>query len=287
MLTGICKQTVRYLMSNLSLDLWLCFTHAWWLQDLANLSFFIHDNRGNPRSLEISGMWACANCPVYYTGCDSCEMLHCRAPVSVLSAWCHNNPLLFPSPSQVRATWLWVWQFSTSQAVSAASALPGGEEADWAYCLLTHIMTSYKPNSVKDNKDKCCRSGQGLRALSVLTRGERNRLDRQHRKGKTFVAVVRAAVIYPMRCRDRGHVTLTNDVLAPCPDIAPHWHCLGPLASPPVSTIGRTIGPWGLTQTQSFLRRVPRCEHTVPLYQTTRLKTWQREFSWKLNYCKA
>ena len=80
---------------------------------------------------------------------------------------------------------------------------------------------TYKPNSVKDNKDKCCRPGQGLRALSVLTRGERNRLDRQHRKGKTFVAVVRAAVIWPMRCRDRGHVTLTNDVLAPCPDIAP------------------------------------------------------------------
>ena len=106
-------------------------------------------------------------------------------------------------------------------SAAAASALPGGEEADWAYCLLTHIMTSYKPNSVKDNKDKCCRSGQGLRALSVLTRGERNRLDRQHRKGKTFVAVVRAAVIWPMRCRDRGHVTLTNDVLAPCPDIAP------------------------------------------------------------------
>ena len=68
----------------------------------------------------------------------------------------------------------------------------------------SHIMT-YKPNSVKDNKDRCCRPGLGERALSVLTRGERNFIDRQHRKGKTFVAVVRAAGIRPIA--DRYMVT--------------------------------------------------------------------------------
>ena len=124
---------------------------------------------------------------------------------------------------------------------------------------LTHIMTSYKPNSVKDNKDKCCRSGQGLRALSVLTRGERNRLDRQHRKGKTFVAVVRAAVIWPMRCRDRGHVTLTNDVLAPCPDIAPALTLSRParLSCLHYRTDDRTVRPYADTiipQESSALR---------------------------------
>ena len=64
----------------------------------------------------------------------------------------------------------------------------------------SHMMT-YKPNSVKDNKDRCCRPGLEVRALSVLTRGERNFIDRQHRKGKTFVAVVRAAGIWPMTAR--------------------------------------------------------------------------------------
>ena len=151
-------------------------------------------------------------------------MLHslwssCQCPVCLMPQ--QPSPIPQPQPSQGHVT-----KFDSSPpAKPCLLPLPCSEERRQtgltACSQLTHIMTSYKPNSVKDNKDKCCRSGQGLRALSVLTRGERNRLDRQHRKGKTFVAVVRAAVIWPMRCRDRGHVTLTNDVLAPCPDIAP------------------------------------------------------------------
>ena len=141
MLTVICKQTIRYLMPNLSLDLWLCFTHSWVLQDLANLSFIISSFMITE---VIPELWKYLGCgPVLTVQCTVLGVTpvrcstHYRAPVSVLSAWCYNNPLLFPS--QVRATWLRVWQFSTSQAVSAAaSALPGGEEADWAYCLHTH-----------------------------------------------------------------------------------------------------------------------------------------------------
>ena len=199
MLTVICKQTGRYLIYRLGVIQW--FTHTWWFQDIF-LSSMIAAVIPTCWKYLGSGLVNCSDSSgwvwlsVWCSPTRFCPVCH----VCLLA----TNPLLFPRPSsqgQVRATWQSLTVLHKPGRVCCCCCLALARRgAGDTVITASHIMT-YKPNSVKDNKDKCCRLDQAMRTLSVLTCGERNFIDRQHRKGKTFVAVVRAAGLWPMGWR--------------------------------------------------------------------------------------